>query len=327
MITMTEAPGPGTTGLRLHHAYVALVRSRCPLRPGVFTSHCYSLMNAYSHAAYPLPSGDVLTLLVGLSVIPVLVGVFAGAPLLAREHEAGTFRFAWTQAASRTRWVAAKLTLLGVTLTVAAGAFGALVSWWLVQARLLFYGSRWEPAQFGLTPVTFAGWTLLAFALGAFAGALIRRTVPAMAATAVCLTVLAAVTYKRLDGMLVSLHPVRGHAVLLNQTIYGSGADPITFLSGMAVVTSSPAGSWPLLAWIAGPRGQAPAAPALNTVLGLTTPLAQNRWLASHHLTLWITYQPAGRYWLLQSAEGGCGLLLALALGAATVWLVRRWAA
>ena len=35
--------------------------------------------------------------------------MFWGAPLLAREFETGTFRLAWTQSVTRTRWLAVKL--------------------------------------------------------------------------------------------------------------------------------------------------------------------------------------------------------------------------
>jgi hypothetical protein len=36
-----------------------------------------------------------------------------GAPLVARELEAGTFRLTWNQSITRTRWLAVKLTLTG----------------------------------------------------------------------------------------------------------------------------------------------------------------------------------------------------------------------
>jgi len=42
-------------------------------------------------------------------VVPALIGVFWGAPLIARELETGTFRLAWTQSVTRTRWLAVKL--------------------------------------------------------------------------------------------------------------------------------------------------------------------------------------------------------------------------
>jgi hypothetical protein len=60
--------------------------------------------------------------------VPALIGAFAGAPVLAREMETGTFRFAWTQGFGRWRWALAKLAALAVVLAAAAGAFGVLVS-------------------------------------------------------------------------------------------------------------------------------------------------------------------------------------------------------
>jgi hypothetical protein len=39
-------------------------------------------------------------------VIPGIVGVFWGAPLVARELKAGTYRLAWTQSVTRTHWLA-----------------------------------------------------------------------------------------------------------------------------------------------------------------------------------------------------------------------------
>ena len=39
-------------------------------------------------------------------VVPALIGIFWGAPLVARELENGTFRLVWTQSVSRTRWLA-----------------------------------------------------------------------------------------------------------------------------------------------------------------------------------------------------------------------------
>ena len=40
-----------------------------------------------------------------LMILPGLIGVFVGAPLVAREFESGTFRFAWTQGRSRVQWI------------------------------------------------------------------------------------------------------------------------------------------------------------------------------------------------------------------------------
>ena len=65
-----------------------------------------------------------------LQAVPALIGAFAGAPVLARELETGTFRYAWTQGFGRWRWALAKLVPLAVVLAAATGAFGVLVSWY-----------------------------------------------------------------------------------------------------------------------------------------------------------------------------------------------------
>src|SRR5260370_19822840 len=119
----------GVTGLNMHAAYARLAQAGCPLAGALVTSRCGVLETAYIGAFSPLPS-NAQAVPVALLVVPLLIGVFAGAPLLAREYETGTFRFAWTQAAGRARWAAGKLALLGVPLTAAGGAFGALASWW-----------------------------------------------------------------------------------------------------------------------------------------------------------------------------------------------------
>ena len=48
-----------------------------------------------------------------LQAVPALIGAFVGAPVLARELESGTSRFAWTQGFGRWRWTLAKLVRSG----------------------------------------------------------------------------------------------------------------------------------------------------------------------------------------------------------------------
>jgi hypothetical protein len=50
------------------------------------------------------PIQGFLTVL--LLAVPALIGMFWGAPLVAREFETGTYRLAWTQGVTRTRWLA-----------------------------------------------------------------------------------------------------------------------------------------------------------------------------------------------------------------------------
>ena len=73
-------------------------------------------------------------------LVPALIGAFAGAPVLARELETGTFRYAWTQGFGRWRWTLAKLVLLAVVVAAAAGAFSVLFSWYYQPYFAAGYG-------------------------------------------------------------------------------------------------------------------------------------------------------------------------------------------
>ena len=125
-----------------------------------------------------------------LQAVPALIGAFVGAPVLARELETGTFRFAWTQGFGRWRWTLAKLVPLAIAVAAATGALSVLLSWYYQpyfapgnQALGLSEVTPFFPGLFDLRGVAFAAWTLAAFAIGALAGMLIRRVVPAIVAT------------------------------------------------------------------------------------------------------------------------------------------------
>jgi hypothetical protein len=123
--------------------------------------------------------------LILLQFIPILAGAFLGAPLLARESENGTAGLAWTQGVGRTAWLLAKVTPIAVLLIIAAVGVGLEVRWRLAQLACGL-PVTWAPAYFDLRPLPFAGWVTAGFSLGVFLGAVIRRSVPAIAATLAC---------------------------------------------------------------------------------------------------------------------------------------------
>src|SRR5207247_984538 len=115
-------------------------------------------------------------------VIPMLVGVFWGAPLVAREVEQGTHRLVWTQGVTRRRWFGTKVALIGPVTAAGGALFALLVTWWsspLVKAS----DDRFAVGIFDLRGIAPIGYVLFALALGVAAGAMIRKTLPAMAAT------------------------------------------------------------------------------------------------------------------------------------------------
>jgi hypothetical protein len=163
-------------GLQLHHAYAAAIGCH-----PASSAACGELVINFDTIGGILKGGFVL------QPVPALVGAFVGPLVLGYEFETGTFRYAWTQGFGRWRWTLAKLVLLGVAVAALAGAFGVLVSWYyqpyLAPGRFYSAASPLHHWLFDLRGVAFAAWTLTAFAVGALAGMLIRRVVPAIAAT------------------------------------------------------------------------------------------------------------------------------------------------
>src|SRR5258708_6601951 len=174
------------TGLPMHDAYAPVAGCR-----PTGSDLCNKAVNDFLRTHAP---GVGVTFGL-LQAIPALIGAFAGAPLLAREFETGTFRYAWTQGFGRARWTVAKLVPLAVAVTIIAAAFSVLVSWY-VQPILDAGDSNGPlyPTLFDLSGVALAAWTLAAFAIGVFAGVLIRRVVPAIFATIASWAALAFVT-------------------------------------------------------------------------------------------------------------------------------------
>jgi hypothetical protein len=254
-----------------------------------------------------LQSGGAQTVSSLLFAVPVLLGAFVGAPLLARELETGTFRFAWTQGAGRTRWALSTLVLPAVLLTAATGAFTALFYWYFRPFLADGQVSEMLPLAFALLGVAFAAWTLFAFALAAFTGTLLRRTVPAMAITLVVYIVLAIATATAIRPHYFSPVTERGWNV-------SSGA------------------SWVISSWVKAPNGQVLSQADLDSlsrhlpasVQNSASPDAFTNWLTAHGYTMWQSVQPDSRFWQFQLTEAGWLLVVSAVLIGGSVWLVRR---
>ena len=128
----------------------------------------------------------------GVILTPAVIGIFWGAPLIAREFETGTFRLAWTQTITRTRWLAVKLTVGALAAVTVTEGLSLMQAWWAAPiGRAVGHGGggsnlamdRFSSLVFATHGITPLGYAAFAFALGVTAGALIRRTVPAMAIT------------------------------------------------------------------------------------------------------------------------------------------------
>jgi hypothetical protein len=324
------------TGPRLLHFYDANVAACHP-------SACAAATTAFM-ASYRWMQVLAPPVLLGL---PALIGAFWGAPLVARELETGTFRMAWTQSVSRQRWLAVKLVLVGLVSLAVTGLLSLILTWWFspidrVQENLL------TPSMFGVRGIVPVGYAAFAFALGITAGALLRRTVPAMALTLVGFTAarLAVTYYVRpyLMGSLRAITPVNaaggggpapgkpGDWVLSAQTINGAG-QVIGQFGGVGstgnIEFHVSHGSVSLVG--VGPCPNAFPADAVAHATSRTSnqpPAAFNaaaqECLNKLGIRNIVTYQPLSHYWPLQWYETLIFLGLAVALAGLCFWRVSR---
>jgi hypothetical protein len=254
-------------------------------------------------------------------LVPALIGIFWGAPLIARELEAGTHRLAWNQSVTRTRWLTTKLAVVGGAAAATAGLLSWVVTAWghhLDHVRYypitpVVYGAR------GIVPI---GYALFAFALGVTLGMLIRRTVPAMAAT---LAIYIAAVVSMPLWVRAHLAPVRNlNAPLELQKIQD-------FLIGPHSVMKVISGNMPSNAWVLSndtitPSGAIFTGPADPRYCGDNVgPKACIDWVASLGLRQRLVYQPASHFWPLQWAETGIFVGAAVLLAAfCLAWTRRR---
>jgi hypothetical protein len=294
-------------GLKLHHAYAAATACHPAGSP-----LCSNLVNSFNGMNVFLSNGFVL------QAVPALIGAFLGAPVLARELETGTYRYAWTQGFGRWRWTLAKLVALAVAVAVATEAISLLFSWYYQpyftagnQSRFLTESSPLASGLFDLRGIAFAAWTLVAFAIGALAGMLTRRVVPAIVATLTSYAALALVVgiYLRqhyLTPLVTSKANGLGSALILRQW-WTKG--------GQFVFARAP---FSLLQQICPP----PPSGAGKGNFSKSGFIGQC--LFRHGYTQWTSYQSASRFWPFQFIEAGWLLALSVLLLAATLLLVRR---
>jgi hypothetical protein len=272
------------------------------------------------------------TLLVGL---PALIGAFWGAPLIARELESGTYRLAWTQSVTRTRWLAVKIGSTALAGAVICGLLSLMLMRW--SSTSVNHG-RLQPAMFAERGIVPIGYAVFALAVGVVAGLLIRRTVPAMAATLlVFLGTRIAVQFWLRPHLVPAKHLVApiGEVLGIQRT-----ASAITLLPSPVNLP----GAWTLSTRLVDNAGHAPSAAFMNSACGQFAPppgdggsvdLGPPRGAVQQDFNHCVTaasarfhevatYQPASHYWPLQWAETGVYLALAAALIGFCFWWVRR---
>jgi hypothetical protein len=263
--------------------------------------------------------------IVVLAVAPAVVGAFWGAPLVARELEAGTHLLVWNQSVTRTRWLAVKLGVTALGAALAMGALTLAVTWWahpLDGALGSTHGSlpsRVTPVAFAMRGITPVAYAVFAVVLGVAMGLVVRRSVPAMAVT-LALFIAAQVAVPL--WVRPHLAPPTDRTLTFSATrldsIQGNGAgEPV----GITLRTGSP-GAWVLSnatvdgsghpvslpSWfgdcLPGPPPPGTAQAQVQVRGSIKDPLTAcfDR-LNAEGYRQHVVYQPAANFWRLQWAE------------------------
>ena len=324
----------GITGVQLSHLYHQLVA------PCIASDSCGAGVDEFLNK-YSFLQGGLMFL---LRIAPAVVGVFWGGPLIARELETGTYRLAWTQAVSRRRWVLTKLAVVGGTAIAVAGVLTLTITWWYRSVDSL-NDSMW--GVFDARDVVPIGYTFFAFMLGAVAGAIIRRTVPAMAAS------LGVFVFSRIAVQ----QWVRPHLLSPRHLTAAITNDGFGFFSRnggppeLSIQANGPRGSWVLNSQLIDHSGHV-ATTAERTAFvaqhcpgvlpagkpdvsghvsssplppGIGHAIDSCQAAAAQTFHVLVTYQPASHYWPFQWLELGIYVLLGLiAAGLCFWWVTRR---
>ena len=320
------------TGPHLASRYAASGITGC--RGGACSTAAARFLNGVSITT---PYAVVYTLGMGLILAaPGVLGIFWGAPLIAREFENRTLAVAWTQSITRYRWLMVKLALTGLAAVTVTEALSLMYGWWAepIGRAIGLGGSQyWQlPGVFsrhqfsqvifpthGITPI---GYAAFGFTLGVATGAVFRRALPAMAVT---LAIFAAVQV----AMPLLARP---HFIPPERTVVSGPSFFVT--AGMSVgtleastVPGQPA-AWLLSSGAINAAGQPvraiPAPCNGPSSQGKGAPSDAGACMASRGIREAITYQPVSRYWAFQWIETGIYLALALVLARVCFWRLGR---
>ncbi|MBV9380116.1 MAG: ABC transporter permease subunit [Streptosporangiaceae bacterium] len=220
--------------------------------------------------------------LIALLIIPGLIGVIIGAPLLGRELEEGTWRMAWSQTVPRTRWLVSKLALVSAGLVAFGAALTGVFTWY--RAPMDQLTGHFTEAAYDFEGLCLTASLLCSFAFAVLAGLAARRSIAGMVAA-----FLPWLALRGLTDLFLRQHLAQPLAKELPASASIAFGPNTTSMTGNA-------GDW---------------------VLGATR--------AAGHV--FVTYQPAGRFWTFQAIEAGGYLTLAAAALGGAVWLLHRRAA
>lgn len=236
----------------------------------------------------------------GLLYLPAVTAAFAGAALIGREMENGTASLSWTQSLSPTRWLAAKLAAPALLLAGGTALLTLLIRWVWTSAAPGMTGSWQWTNVFAATGPVGTAYVLLALAVGAYAGLLSKRPLPALG-LAVAVT---------------GIVQVLGHSyrAKLWPTETVTGSDPLRGVPDPMILDM-------------GARAPSGEDFPLGRCGAVTPPHDLDACVEAYDLERYAVVHPASHYWPLQLVETGILLAITAAVTLGAFSLLRHRAA
>jgi hypothetical protein len=286
---------------------------------------CATAGETFLDALRQLWAGDIhIAAIAGLYLLPALVGIFWGAPLVARELETGTYRMVFSQSVSRSRWLLVKLAVGGGAAALGAGLLSLTLTTW-AQPIDAASADRMNPLVFAARGVLPIGYAVLAFVAGVTTGLLLRRTLAAMAVTLLLITGVQIASPFLVRPWLAQ--PVTAITPLELDGHYGLSMSPAT---GEMTLHLEPEqrGDWVVSNTVVTATGVEFHGPADTTQCGPEAPRDRETcpvWLEKQNLSQKMTYVPGEAFWRLQWREFGVLMAVAAVLtGFCLRWIRRR---
>ncbi|MBG6105670.1 ABC transporter permease subunit [Micromonospora vinacea] len=285
---------------------------------------CLAAGEAFLQALQPGWASEFHIAAIGaLYLLPALVGIFWGAPLVARELETGTYRMVFSQSVSRDRWLLVKLAVGGGAAALGAGVLSLVLSEW-AQPIDGASADRMNPLVFAARGIVPVGYAMLAFVVGVATGLLLRRTLAAMAVTLLVVVGLQIAAPFAIRPWLAQ--PITTVSPLRFDGDFGISMSPDT---GRMMVHVEPdrRGDWVVSSTTITSTGAEFTGPADMTQCGpraLGGRDACQRWLGEQNLSLKVSYVPGSKFWTLQWREFGVLIALTVVLALFSLWWVRR---
>lgn len=315
------------TGLHFWHTYQSAVSS-CSQNPA--TPSCSDL----GGSLFQSTADKILIGLIPVTILflPIILGVFLGAPLLSREYGEGTDKLAWTQSVSRRKWLTVKLLWALAATALIVGAFAALNTWWSKTPNALNMDRFSNGTRFGIQGIVPVAVGLFAVSFGVMFGAWFRKIMVAVGVTLAVYVVTAHIVVPNLlrphymspvtvtapmgpgaldakipnDAWIISQNIVDKNGKTFNSFNLADMPAQCQQIIQQSQVTNDHGGV--RVKMVPGPGGSDPIDTCLNN--------------AGYHQI--AKYQPSYRYWGFQEIETGIYLGLTAIAVAATYWLVLK---